>query len=142
MFAQISYSKMPQKPTDFDNKLHTFRKVHQVSSGVLSTYKCTRFQKYTTFSPDVGRGYLLVIPYDWSTSHSLAGLGGVDGGGGAGGASGGELARATSTTLCARSPEWGTHLTHSPPPPCACCPPPPPRHRHLRRIVSMGETAI
>ena len=33
-----------------------------------------------------------MIPCGWSTSHSLAGLGGVDVGGGAGGASGGELA--------------------------------------------------
>ena len=35
-----------------------------------------------------------MIPYGWSTSHSLAGLGGADDGGGASGAGGGELARA------------------------------------------------
>jgi hypothetical protein len=35
-----------------------------------------------------------VIHYGWSTSHSLAGLGGADGGGGASGAGGGELAAA------------------------------------------------
>ena len=63
-------------------------------SEQVTTYKRTRFQKYTATFLDVGRGYLLVIPYGWSTSHSLAGLGGADDGGGASGAGGGELARA------------------------------------------------
>ena len=63
-------------------------------SEQVTTYKRTTIQKYTATFLDVGRGYLLVIPYGWSTSHSLAGLGGADDGGGANGAGGGELARA------------------------------------------------
>jgi hypothetical protein len=63
-------------------------------SEQVSTYKRTIFQQYTATFIDVGCGYLLVIPSSWSTSHSLARLGGADGGGGANRAGGGELAGA------------------------------------------------
>ena len=41
-------------------------------SEQVSTYKRTSFQQCTATFLDVRRDYLLVIPYGWSTSHSLA----------------------------------------------------------------------
>jgi hypothetical protein len=63
-------------------------------SEQVCTYKRTRFQTYTATFLDVGRGYLLLIPYGWSTSYSLVRLGDTNSDGGASDAGGGELAGA------------------------------------------------